>query len=117
MTQPIPSEPAPAPAESSIPGLPPDWPMQATDRVVGLVDNVRSKTAGPAIRVSRAVVYGIVALVLALVALPLLLVGVTHLLNYAIPGDIWRVYFIIGGVLTIGGLIMWTRRPRGVARY
>lgn len=114
MAQPTPSEAVPA--ESSIPGLPPDWPLKATDRVVDVVDNVRSKTAGPAIRVSRALVYGVVALVLGLVALPLFLVGLTHLLNYAVPGDIWRVYFIVGGVFTLAGLFMWSRRPRGAAR-
>jgi hypothetical protein len=103
-------------AESVIPGLPPDWPQQATTRVVGLVDNVRAKTSGPAIRISRAVVYGLVALILVLVALPLLMVGLTRLLNYAVPGGIEWVYFIIGGASTLIGLVLWSRRPRGAAR-
>ena len=81
-----------------------------------MVDNVRSKTAGPAIRISRAIVYGLVAMMLLVVALPLLLIGLTRLLDYAIPGDIWRVYLIIGGVLTALGLLLWSRRPRGAAR-
>ncbi len=101
---------------SAIPGLPPDWPQQATTRVVDLVDNVRSKTSGPAIRISRAIVYGLVALILVLIALPLLLIGLTRLLNYAVPGGVQWVYFIIGGVFTVGGLLLWSRRPRGAAR-
>jgi hypothetical protein len=104
------------PVETGIPGLPQDWPQQATAKVVTVVDAVRSKTAGPAIRISRAIVYGLVALTLLLVALPLLLVGLTRLLDYLIPGDIWRVYLIVGATLTVTGLLLWSRRPRGAAR-
>lgn len=104
------------PAESTIPGLPPDWPQQATARVVDVVDQVRTKTSGPAIRISRAVVYGLVALILVLIALPLLLIGLTRLLNYAIPGDVYWVYFLIGAVFTLGGLALWAQRPRDAAR-
>lgn len=108
--------PTETPASGGIPGLPDDWPQQATQRVVGLVDNVRSKTAGPAIRISRAIVYGLVAVMLLIIALPLLLIGLTRLLDYAIPGDIWRVYAIIGVVFTAVGLFLWSKRPRGAAR-
>jgi hypothetical protein len=101
---------------SGVPGLPANWPQQATTRLVDVVDTVRIKTSGPAIRVSRAVVYGLVGLVLALVATPLLLVGLTRLLDYAIPGDIWRVYLLVGAVFTLVGLVLWSRRPRGAAR-
>lgn len=101
---------------SPIPGLPSDWPQQATTRVVDLVDDVRTKTTGPAIRVSRAIVYGLVALILVLIALPLLLVGLTRMLNYFIPGDIYWVYFGIGAVFTLVGMLLWSRRPRGAAR-
>ena len=101
---------------SGIPGLPPDWPQQATGRVVDLVDNVRTKTAGPAIRISRAIVYGLVALILLLLALPIFLIGITRLLNYAIPGDVYWVYFGIGAVFVLAGLALWSRRPKGAAR-
>lgn len=101
---------------SGVPGIPTDWPQQATTRLVDVVDTVRVKTSGPAIRVSRAVVYGLVGLILGLVATPLLLVGLTRLLNYAIPGDIWRVYLLVGAVFTLLGLLFWSRRPRGAAK-
>lgn len=110
------ASPTETPAAGGIPGLPDDWPQQATTRVVDLVDNVRSKTAGPAIRISRAIVYGLVAMILLIIAMPLLLIGLTRLLDYAIPGDIWRVYAIIGGAFTALGLFLWSRRPRGAAR-
>lgn len=99
-----------------IPGLPEDWPRQATDRIVTVIDGVRAKTTGPAITISRAIVYGLVALVLALVALPLLLIGLTRFLDWAVPGDIAYVYLIIGGVFSLAGLALWSRRPKGAAR-
>ena len=110
------ASPTETPASGGIPGLPDDWPQQATSRVVDLVDNVRSKTAGPAIRISRAIVYGLVAMVLMIIAMPLLLIGLTRLLDYAIPGNIYWVYFAIGAVFSVVGLLLWSRRPRGAAR-
>ncbi len=110
------TDPNEAQAEVGIPGLPPDWPQQATAKVVTVVDTVRSKTAGPAIRISRAIVYGLVAATLLIVAMPLLLIGLTRLLNYFVPGDVWRVYLIIGASFSAIGLLLWSRRPRGAAR-
>ena len=102
--------------QSAIPGLPADWPQQATTRVVSAIDGVGVKTSGPAIRISRAIVFGFISAVLALVALPLLLVGLTRMLDWAIPGDVAYVYFIIGGVLCLIGLLLWNKRPKGAAR-
>lgn len=110
------------PAETGpIPGLPADWPQQATERVVGLVDNVRTKTSGPAIKISRAVVYGLVAAILALIALPLFLIGATrgvieifdNFLSY--DKAVWTTYYVIGGLLLAGGALLWRKRPRGAA--
>ena len=98
-----------------VPGLPHDWPQQATNRIVTVIDDVRIKTSGPAIRISRAIVYGLVAAVLSLVAFPLLLIGATRFLNWAVPGDVAYVYFIIGAVLCIAGLALWGKRPKGAA--
>jgi hypothetical protein len=99
-----------------VPGLPPDWPQQATNRIVSVIDDVRFKTTGPAIRISRAIVYGLVAAVLALVALPLLLIGLTRFLDWVVPGDVAYVYFIIGAVLCLAGLFLWSKRPKGAAK-
>lgn len=116
MAEPIRDTPAVEEPQRGVPGLPPDWPQQATDRVVRLVDDVRAKTTGPAIRISRAIVYGLVAVILVLLALPLFLIGITRFLDWAVPGDVAYVYFIIGAVLSLAGLFLWSRRPRGAAR-
>ena len=34
-------------------GLEDDWPKQVTDQIVSTVDDIRDKTTGPAIKISR----------------------------------------------------------------
>lgn len=109
-------------AGSGIPGLPDDWPQQATVRVVDVVDRIRAKTTGPAIRVSRAIVYGLVSVILLAVALPLLLVGATRglisLVDLTASHEtaVWVSYSIVGGIFILVGLLLWSRRPKGAAR-
>ncbi len=52
-----------------------DWPAQATDSIINLVDNVRDKTTGPALTAARALVYGTIIFLLAIPLGILLLVG------------------------------------------
>lgn len=98
----------------SVPGLPPDWPRQATAKVVDVVDTVRVKTSGPAIKVSRVAVYGVLAALLALVALPIVIIvvirGLTELVN-----EVWISYLVLGAVFNLAGVVLWSRRPRGAA--
>lgn len=103
---------SPAPA---IPGLPEDWHLRATSSIVENIDNVRKKTSGPAIGVARMVVFGLVAFLIALVAVPLLLIGIVRLLNDVLPPGVWLTYFILGGIFLAIGLFLWSRRPRGAA--
>lgn len=87
-----------------------DWPVRATDAIERLVDQVRSKTTGPAIVASRWVVYGLVAAFLGLVALVLLVIGLVRGLDVAIPGDVWIVYVALGAVCLLAGLLLWRKR-------
>ncbi len=52
-----------------------DWPAQATDSILNLVDNVRDKTTGPALTAARALVYGTIIFLLAIPLGIMLLVG------------------------------------------
>ena len=112
-----------APAnKGALPGLPDDWPQQATAKVVDLVDTARTKTSGPAIKVSRAIVYGLVAALLGLLALPLFLIGLTRGVivlvdKMGVDHDkaVWISYAGIGTLMLLIGFLLWSKRPKGAA--
>ncbi len=92
----------------------PDWPQQATETIVGLVDNVKYKTTQPATKAARGLVYGIVILILGVPALIMILVGVVHLLNMVSTDllglGVWLVYLILGLIFSIAGWVLWRKR-------
>jgi hypothetical protein len=104
-------------AEPSVPSPPStDWSAQAADTVVDLVDTVRSKTTGPLLTAARAVVYGIVAFVVAVVALVLLSVSLMRVINVYLPGEVWLSYLLVGALFMVIGFVLWAkRRPVEVA--
>ena len=87
-----------------------DWPQQATETIVDLVDSVKDKTTRPAAMATRAIVYGIVILSVAIPAIVMLVVGLIHLLNQAIPEGVWLVYLILGSIFSFAGLLLWRKR-------
>lgn len=89
--------------------LPPEWPSQIADTIVDTVGAVRDKTAGPAVRASRGLVYGLVAAIFGVVAGILLLILLIRLLANYLPGPIWIVYLVLGALFTIGGIVLWVR--------
>ena len=92
----------------------PDWPQQATETIVGLVDNVKYKTTEPVTKAVRGVVYGIVIVILGVPAVIMLLVGIVHLFsqftNSVLGLGVWLVYLVLGAIFTIGGGLMWRKR-------
>lgn len=91
----------------------PDWPQQATETIVGLVDNVKHKTTQPATKAVRAIVYGIVIVILGVPAVIMLLIGIVHLLSQissAIGLGVWLVYLLLGLIFTIAGWVLWRKR-------
>jgi len=113
------SDNTPNPVERSeslpVPGLPADWHVLATDKIVSTVDNVRVKTAGPAIKISRTVVFGLLGGVIALIAVIVFLIGAVRGLNNALPYDVWFVYLILGSIFMAAGIFLWSKRPRRAA--
>ena len=102
---------APEPAAAFTIGDP-DWPAQAADRVVDLVDTVASKTAGPAITAARAIVFGLLATILGIAALVLFSAGLVRLVDVYVPGGVWVAHLIVGGAFVLTGLWLWVKRNR-----
>ena len=103
------------PEPVAIPLLPPDWDKQAVGKIYDTVEQVRIKSSGPAIVASRAIVFGLIGMVLATIAMIVFLIGLVRLLNIAIPEDIWLVYLILGALFSGIGMLLWSKRPRGAA--
>jgi hypothetical protein len=89
-----------------------DWTDQVTDLIVDSVDMVRSRTTGPILQGAKGAVYAIVALVLLVPIVVLAMVGLVRLLNWAIPGDVWIVYTLLGIIFVIAGVVLWSKRGK-----
>lgn len=113
------------PPPSSLPSLPPpaggstltggDWPAQAADTIVDLVDRVRAKTVVPATQGARGAVYGLLALILGSTIAVLLYIAVvralTELFEWAFPwGGVWVTYLLFGLVCLIAGTVLFRKR-------
>jgi hypothetical protein len=107
--------PTPTPAATPTPREPgsdgPDWTDQVTDLIVDTVDTVRSKTTGPLLGFARGSVYAVVIAVIAVPVVVLLLAGLVRLVNWALPGDVWYAYLLLGIVFVLAGVVSWTKRP------
>jgi len=91
----------------------PDWAAQTAGQIEKVVVSIRSKTADPLDRIVRIVVYGIVAAVLGVAVVVLLTVALVRAVDVAIPGAVWSAHLAVGGIFTVVGLFLWTRRrPR-----
>lgn len=102
-----------------MPGNPltdPNWAPDLANQITTLVGNVRDKTTNNAVKAVRAVVFGLLGVFLGLVALVLLMIvatrGLQALLSLAVDWDqaVYLSYFIIGGILTLGGLLLMAKR-------
>jgi hypothetical protein len=90
----------------------PDWTVQAVDTIETVVVTIRDKTAVPLETITRAIVYGILIVVMGSTALVLSTIALVRVLSYFL--EVWAVDAIIGGLFTVCGLLLWrTRRPRG----
>ena len=102
-----------------MPGNPltdPNWAPDLADQITDFVGNVRDKTTNNAIKAARAVVFGVLGLILGLVALVLALIGITRgvqaLFDLGTSWDraVYLSYFTLGGIFTLIGLFLMTKR-------
>lgn len=102
-----------------MPGNPltdPNWAPDLANQITSLVGTVRDKTTDNAVKAVRAVVFGLLGLFLGLVAFVLLLIVATRslqsLISLAVDWDqaVYISYFLVGGILTLGGLLLMGKR-------
>jgi hypothetical protein len=93
-----------------------DWAVQTADTIERLIDTVRSNTSDRLVSVARLVVFGLLAAILGTVALVLFAVFVVRVLDSYIPGGVWVVYLVLGGLFTLIGLLLWRQAWKRPAR-
>jgi protein-S-isoprenylcysteine O-methyltransferase Ste14 len=93
-----------------------NWAPELADQITDFIGNIRDKTTNNAIKLARGLVFGLLALLLGVVALALLLIGATRGLQALIDlGTSWEravyvSYFVVGGILTLAGLFLMGKR-------
>jgi hypothetical protein len=87
-----------------------DWTTEATDVIERTVALVRDRTVEPAKSVTRAIVYGLLATLIAVPALVLLTIGAFRGLVLIEQGYTWAAWLTLGGIFVIGGTFCWTKR-------
>lgn len=86
-----------------------DWPAQATDAIVNMVDQVRDKTTGPILTASRALVFGLITTLLLSIVVILVIIALLRLLNEVLPA-VWLTYLIVGVFFTGVGAVLFRKR-------
>ena len=95
-----------------------NWATEVTEQITTVVAKVLSKTTDNAVKVVRGVVFAMLGVFLGLVAIVLLLIISTRALQSLLDiwfewdKSVWLSYFIVGGILTLGGLFLMSRRQR-----
>ena len=103
------AESTPVPAVATITTPQGDWTDQVTDLIVDLVDQVHDKTTGPVLQGARALVYGSVAVIVAIFLMVSLVILSVRGLTLLV-GEVWISYLAIGGLLTVVGTVLWLKR-------
>jgi len=98
------------------PGASDDWAVQTADTIERLVESVRSNTSDRLVSAARLVVFGLLAAILGVVGLVLFVIFVVRVLDNYIPGGVWVVYLLLGGLFTLVGLLLWQRAWKRPAR-
>ncbi len=92
----------------------PRWPAQVAATLDSMIAGVADKTVRPLTFAARIAVFAAVVLAMAQVATVLGAIALLRLLDvYAFPGRVWASYAVIGGIFTLAGWFLWTRRRPG----
>ena len=75
------------------------------------LDVVHDRVLRPILVAGRAVAFGFILLLMAMVLVTVLVIGVIRVLNvYLFAGHEWLSYAIVGAISLFAGLLIWRRR-------
>lgn len=92
-----------------------DWPVQTTDKIVGVVDTVRSNTSDRLVSVARWIVYGLLAAFMGLTALVVLAIAVVrvgavyldNIRGVSAARAVWITEVGLGAIFVLMGMLAW----------
>ena len=87
-----------------------DWATQVVDTLESVVGAVKAKTTVPALNLVRTVVYALMGIGLVFATLLLLTIGSVRVLDAYLPQGVWLAYLILGGIFSVAGLFVWSKR-------
>jgi hypothetical protein len=87
-----------------------DWTSDAADAIERVVTGVRERTVDPVRALTKALVYGLLALLIGVPALLLLTVGAFRGLVEAYQGEVWAAWLTLGGIFVVAGGFLWAKR-------
>ena len=96
----------------------PNWATEFTQTIVESIDKVRNRTTKPIVMIARGLVFGLLIAFLGVMALVLLLVGLSrgliNLLEWPFDHDsaVWISHLILGSLLVLLGAILMIKRQR-----
>jgi predicted membrane channel-forming protein YqfA (hemolysin III family) len=90
-----------------------DWTTEAVDTIDKVVGAVRERTVVPAHRITKVIVFGLLAMSCILPALVLLVLGAFRGGALIAQGEVWAVWLALGGIFLLAGFFFWLKRsPR-----
>jgi hypothetical protein len=87
------------------------WQARVVDNIDDVVTTVHERVIRPLLLVARAVVFGILVATMTLVVGVLFCIAVIRLLDvYLFRDRVWASDALVGGLLAVLGIFLWTRR-------
>ena len=94
----------------------PNWATDTTDKLVSLIDNVRSQTTLKVVYAARGAVFGVIAMMLGaligIIAIVAVMRGLQALLALAVDWGqaVYLSYFIVGIAFSLVGVLLFHKR-------
>jgi hypothetical protein len=95
-----------------VPGLShTDWPAKVADTVQDAVETVQDRVVRPLTLGARGLVFGILIAVMALVVAIVMCIALVRVLTvYVFDGRVWASDALLGAILVLAGVFVWSRR-------
>ena len=87
-----------------------DWTSDAADMVEQTVALLRDRTVAPAQVAAKAIVYGLLTVLIVIPTFILATVGAFRGLVLLYQGYVWAAYVTLGGIFTLSGVFCWSKR-------